>query len=233
MVRSNAPSRSPIKSIHPTTRNFKATTNAFPTIDQDRVSEGLVRRPASKVHHAAFDAHLIGIDPDYRLHVSERLLIRQDGPLLEALNLLNGGAIPVPKTGLIATETGRLPPGRRQSHRCNGLHERAPKLGVNNNIAGLRRRIGCSAPSPTCPHTFGGERSRQPMSTYAARQRAPLPKPTPLSRSGRPCTTEEARELRLQSRSMQLKRVQTGSPALCSSTHQAACRLFPFILWEL
>jgi putative restriction endonuclease len=25
--------------------------------------------PLSKIHHAAFDAHLIGIDPDYRLHV--------------------------------------------------------------------------------------------------------------------------------------------------------------------
>ena len=30
--------------------------------------------PLSKIHHAAFDAHLIGIDPDYRLHVSGRLL---------------------------------------------------------------------------------------------------------------------------------------------------------------
>ena len=49
--------------------------------------------PLSKVHHAAFDAHLIGIDPDNRLHVSERLLIQKDGPLLEALKLLNGGAI--------------------------------------------------------------------------------------------------------------------------------------------
>jgi putative restriction endonuclease len=29
--------------------------------------------PLSKVHHAAFDAHLLGIDADYRLHVSERL----------------------------------------------------------------------------------------------------------------------------------------------------------------
>jgi putative restriction endonuclease len=28
----------------------------------------------SKIHHAAFDAHLIDIDPDYRPHVSERLL---------------------------------------------------------------------------------------------------------------------------------------------------------------
>jgi hypothetical protein len=28
--------------------------------------------PLSKIHHAAFDVHLIGIDPDYRLHVSKR-----------------------------------------------------------------------------------------------------------------------------------------------------------------
>jgi putative restriction endonuclease len=54
------------------------------------------RIPLSKIHHAAFDAHLIGIDPDYRLHVSERLLGRKDGPMLEALKLLNGGAIHLP-----------------------------------------------------------------------------------------------------------------------------------------
>jgi putative restriction endonuclease len=48
--------------------------------------------PLSKIHHAAFDAHLIGIDPDYRLHVSERLL----GPMLEALKLLNKGTISMP-----------------------------------------------------------------------------------------------------------------------------------------
>ena len=30
--------------------------------------------PLSKIHHAAFDAHLIGIDPDFRMHVSDRLL---------------------------------------------------------------------------------------------------------------------------------------------------------------
>jgi putative restriction endonuclease len=44
--------------------------------------------PLSKIHHAAFDAHLIGIDPDYRLHVSERLLARNDGPMLQAPPLL-------------------------------------------------------------------------------------------------------------------------------------------------
>jgi putative restriction endonuclease len=42
--------------------------------------------PLSKIHHAAFDAHLIGIDPDYRLHVSDRLLGQNDGPMLEALS---------------------------------------------------------------------------------------------------------------------------------------------------
>ena len=50
----------------------------------------------SKVHHAAFDAHLIGIDPDYRLHVSDRLLRRKDGALLEVLRRLNGETIHLP-----------------------------------------------------------------------------------------------------------------------------------------
>ncbi len=52
--------------------------------------------PLSKIHHAAFDAHLIGIDPDYGLHVSERLLSRNDGPMPEALKRLNGGTIHLP-----------------------------------------------------------------------------------------------------------------------------------------
>ena len=52
--------------------------------------------PLSKIHHAAFDAHLIGIDPDYRLHVSERLLGQNDGPMLDALKRLDGGTIHLP-----------------------------------------------------------------------------------------------------------------------------------------
>src|SRR6185436_13083313 len=44
------------------------------------VSNGL---PLTKIHHAAFDANLIGIDPDYRIHVSDRLLEIHDGPFLE------------------------------------------------------------------------------------------------------------------------------------------------------
>ena len=62
-------------------------------LGQPVVPNGL---PLSKIHHAAFDAHLIGIDPDYRLHVSEGLLDLHDGPMLDALKELEGGAIHLP-----------------------------------------------------------------------------------------------------------------------------------------
>lgn len=50
----------------------------------------------SKIHHAAFDAHLIGIDPDFRIHVSDRLLSQNDGPILQALKALDGGHLRLP-----------------------------------------------------------------------------------------------------------------------------------------
>jgi putative restriction endonuclease len=50
----------------------------------------------SKIHHAAFDAHLIGIDADCCIHIAERLLSLRDGPQLEALKQLNGGRIKLP-----------------------------------------------------------------------------------------------------------------------------------------
>lgn len=53
--------------------------------------------PLSKLHHAAFDRHFLGVDPDYRLHVSERLLSQRDGPTLEALKKLHGGRIRLPR----------------------------------------------------------------------------------------------------------------------------------------
>jgi len=56
-------------------------------LGQPIVPNGL---PLSKIHHAAFDAHLLGIDPDFRIHVSEQLMIQRDGPMLEALKRLKG-----------------------------------------------------------------------------------------------------------------------------------------------
>lgn len=49
----------------------------------ERLGQPVVRNgiPLSKVHHAAFDAHLIGIDPNYKLHVADRLLAQSDGPI--------------------------------------------------------------------------------------------------------------------------------------------------------
>jgi hypothetical protein len=62
----------------------------IPDKDQ-RFGQPVIRNgiPLSKIHHAAFDAHLIGIDGDYGLHVSDRLVDQNDGPVLEALKLLH------------------------------------------------------------------------------------------------------------------------------------------------
>ena len=53
--------------------------------------------PLSKIHHAAFDAHLIGIDPDFRIHVADRLLDQNDGPMLEVLKRMHLSMLHLPK----------------------------------------------------------------------------------------------------------------------------------------
>ena len=63
-------------------------------LGQPIVSNGF---PLSKIHHAAFDSHLIGIDPDYRLHLSDRLRQKEDGPLLEALKSQHRAQIHLPR----------------------------------------------------------------------------------------------------------------------------------------
>jgi len=61
---------------------------------QPVISNGI---PLSKIHHAAFDAHLIGIDPGYNVHVSDRLREQRDGPMLDALKSLHGGKVILPR----------------------------------------------------------------------------------------------------------------------------------------
>ena len=51
----------------------------------------------SKIHHAAFDAHLLGIDADRKIHVAERLLAQHDGPVLESLKQLRGSKLREPR----------------------------------------------------------------------------------------------------------------------------------------
>lgn len=51
----------------------------------------------SKLHHSAFDKNLIGIDADYRIHVSQEVMESSDGPLLEqGIKGLHGRLIRVP-----------------------------------------------------------------------------------------------------------------------------------------
>jgi putative restriction endonuclease len=63
------------------------------------VANGL---PLSKLHHAAFAAHLLGVDPDFRIHVSRRLLTQDGGAILELLKKVHGQKI--------------LLPGRKRDH---------------------------------------------------------------------------------------------------------------------
>jgi len=63
-------------------------------LGQPVVSNGLC---LSKLHHAAFDAHLIGIDTDRRVHIAERLILQRDGPMLEAIKSLHGRRLELPR----------------------------------------------------------------------------------------------------------------------------------------
>jgi len=75
-------------------------------LGQPVVSNGL---PLTKLHHAAFDAHLIGIDPDFRIHVSDRLLEIHDGPFLElGLKGIVGQAIQLPRRNEDRPDRDRL-----------------------------------------------------------------------------------------------------------------------------
>ncbi len=74
-------------------------------LGQPIVPNGL---PLSKIHHAAFDAHFIGIDPDYRVHVSDRLLAQRDGPMLEALKRLEGKSVHLPRRRIDRPDRDRL-----------------------------------------------------------------------------------------------------------------------------
>jgi putative restriction endonuclease len=58
------------------------------------VSNGL---SLCSIHHRAFDQNLVGISPDYEVHVSARLLDDEDGPMLELLKTAHRRPIAVPR----------------------------------------------------------------------------------------------------------------------------------------
>ena len=84
---------------------------------QPVITNGL---PLSKIHHSAFDSNLIGINPDYQLHVSERLLSQNDGPMLESFKQLNGNKLRLPTRLIDYPDRERLAV-RFEEYKASGL----------------------------------------------------------------------------------------------------------------
>lgn len=59
-----------------------------------RVQNGICM---SALHHVAFDSHLIGVDPNFRVHVSSQLHDQEDGDLLVAIKDLDGTQLRLPR----------------------------------------------------------------------------------------------------------------------------------------
>jgi putative restriction endonuclease len=76
----------------------------------ERLGQPVVQNgiPLAKTHHAAFDAHLIGVDADFRIHISDRILKQKDGPTLEALKRLHESRIILPPRGVDRPDRDRL-----------------------------------------------------------------------------------------------------------------------------
>jgi putative restriction endonuclease len=49
------------------------------------------------IHHRAYDHDLVGISPDYHVHVARRLLDDEDGPMLDLLKRAHGVSIELPR----------------------------------------------------------------------------------------------------------------------------------------
>ena len=60
------------------------------------------------IHHRAFDQDLVGVSPDYRVHVSPRLLDDQDGPMLAVLQTFHQTTIEVPRRKASRPDPERL-----------------------------------------------------------------------------------------------------------------------------
>jgi len=51
-----------------------------------------------KIHHSAFDADILGISPDYRIHIRDDVLREKDGPMLQhGLKEMDGVTIQTPR----------------------------------------------------------------------------------------------------------------------------------------
>jgi len=60
------------------------------------------------IHHRAFDQDLIGIDADYMVRISSRLLEEDDGPMLELLKGFHAHRLVVPRPSALRPDRERL-----------------------------------------------------------------------------------------------------------------------------
>lgn len=60
------------------------------------------------IHHRAFDQNLVGVSPDYMVHVSRRLLEDDDGPMLDLLKGFHEVALHVPARAADRPDRDRL-----------------------------------------------------------------------------------------------------------------------------
>ena len=78
--------------------------------DLERNGEPVVANGLSlcSIHHRAFDQDLVGVSPDYTVHVSKRLLDEEDGPMLELLKGFHERPIVVPTRAAWKPDRDRL-----------------------------------------------------------------------------------------------------------------------------
>jgi putative restriction endonuclease len=60
------------------------------------------------IHHRAYDQNLVGVSPDYEVHVSRRLLDDEDGPMLELLKQFHAQPIVLPTRAAWKPDRERL-----------------------------------------------------------------------------------------------------------------------------
>ena len=60
------------------------------------------------IHHRAFDQNLVGVSPDYEVHVSRRLLDDEDGPMLDLLKAFHARPIELPSRRVWRPDRERL-----------------------------------------------------------------------------------------------------------------------------
>jgi putative restriction endonuclease len=62
-----------------------------------------------KIHHAAYDQNILGVDSDYRVHVREDILLEKDGPMLKhGIQDLDGSRLILPRRPADKPDQDRL-----------------------------------------------------------------------------------------------------------------------------